>query len=184
MSRELHERHTHLIEANTAFLSQALQALQNLPDHHYTRLCPQLAGQRVSGHVRHVIEFYESFLNGLDEFRVDYDARQRDRSLESSRETAVQRIQVLVERLSTDSRLQCDFVVWVRAEDAAQAGLRDGYLLSSIGRELQSLASHTVHHLALIGFLLRLMGEETPDDFGVAPSTLAYRETVRKSEAA
>jgi hypothetical protein len=39
----------------------------------------------------------------------------------------------------------------------AQAGLHNGFVMSTLGRELQALASHAVHHFALIGFVLRLV---------------------------
>jgi hypothetical protein len=45
---------------------------------------------------------------------------------------------------------------------------------SSIGRELQFLLSHTIHHYALIALALRLQGYEPSAEFGVAPSTLQY----------
>ena len=44
------------------------------------------------------------------------------------------------------------------------------------GRELLFLISHTVHHFALIAFMLRSFGIEPGDKFGVAPSTLRYRQ--------
>jgi hypothetical protein len=76
------------------------------------------------------------------------------------------RLRVLIERLES---LQVDGSVQVRAEDA------EPYLSSTIGRELQSLSSHTVHHFALIAMSLRAMGIPVEEDFGVAPSTLRYR---------
>ena len=48
---------------------------------------------------------------------------------------------------------------------------------STIERELQFLASHTVHHFTVIALLLRLDGVEVDADFGVAPSTLHHRRT-------
>ena len=53
----------------------------------------------------------------------------------------------------------------MRTSDATQ---------SSINRELQYLVAHTVHHYALIGFILRLQGIVPPEDFGIAPSTLQH----------
>lgn len=184
MDSPLLERQTYLIRSNVACLQQALDLLRKLPEHRYTQNWAALPGQKVSGHVRHVIEFYECFLEGLTECHVDYDARLRDHSLETSRSLAVERLARLIEHLSSDQRLQGDSVVWVRAEGAAKSELHDGYLVSSVGRELQSLASHAVHHFALIGFLLQVMGETVPSDFGVAPSTLAFRTTLRTAEAA
>jgi hypothetical protein len=43
-----------------------------------------------------------------------------------------------------------------------------------VGRELQYLLSHTIHHYAIIGSILRAQGVEPGPDFGVAPSTLRH----------
>jgi uncharacterized damage-inducible protein DinB len=47
-----------------------------------------------------------------------------------------------------------------------------------VGRELQFLASHTLHHYALIAALLRLQGVEPGEEFGVAPGTLEHRRRL------
>ena len=56
-------------------------------------------------------------------------------------------------------------------------------MTSSIGREMQALASHTVHHFALIAMTLQALGFHLDRDFGMAPSTLRYQAS-RKVEAA
>jgi hypothetical protein len=43
-----------------------------------------------------------------------------------------------------------------------------------VTRELQFLASHTVHHYALIAHLARDRGVGVAPEFGVAPATLDY----------
>jgi hypothetical protein len=50
----------------------------------------------------------------------------------------------------------------------------DGWSQSTVGRELQYLLSHTIHHYAIIGSILRAQGREPGPDFGVAPSTLRH----------
>ena len=42
-------------------------------------------------------------------------------------------------------------------------------------RDLQYLQAHTIHHYALIAMILRLQGREPGKGFGVAPSTLTFR---------
>lgn len=148
------------------WLRQALALIHNLDDRTFTK---------VGSHFRHVIEFYECFLDGLDSVHVDYDARQRDPMLERSRVVALDRICLLIERLTATQSLHRDGTVFVRMEDAAAHGLRDSYMVSSVGRELQYLSSHTVHHFALIAMSLRAMNIEVPEELGVAPSTLRYR---------
>jgi hypothetical protein len=54
------------------------------------------------------------------------------------------------------------------------AGLATTWSATSVTRELQFLASHTVHHYAVIAAMLRPQGVEPGNDFGVAPSTLEY----------
>ena len=155
---------TDLCERNAMWLRQSLHLLEMLDDRTFKNLA-----YRVSGHLRHIIEFYECFLEGLAARHIDYDARRRDRALESSRLAAAMRVRSLIERLQS---LQSDGPLLVRAEDA------EPYLSSSIGRELQSLSSHTVHHFALIAMSLRAMGIPVDEDFGVAPSTLRYRQAA------
>ena len=61
-------------------------------------------------------------------------------------------------------------------EDPGGCDAEQRWIVSTISRELQYLASHTVHHYALIALHLRDAGFTTDPDFGVAPSTLKHRE--------
>jgi hypothetical protein len=62
----------------------------------------------------------------------------------------------------------------VRAEDIGDPASASAWSPSSVGRELQALLGHTVHHYAIIALLLRVEGIEPGEEFGVAPSTLAH----------
>ena len=53
-----------------------------------------------------------------------------------------------------------------------------------MSRELQVLSSHTIHHFALIGMTLRAHGVVLDEDFGVALSTLRYRNSKQAASAA
>jgi hypothetical protein len=53
---------------------------------------------------------------------------------------------------------------------------------SSVGRELEYVLSHTVHHHALIAEKLAAIGVYIERHFGVAPSTLEYWKALRASE--
>ena len=46
---------------------------------------------------------------------------------------------------------------------------------STLSREMQFVSTHVIHHHALIRLTLAQRGVEAPPEFGVAPSTLAYR---------
>jgi hypothetical protein len=180
-------RQTFLIEQNVASLRQAIAALEQIDDLTYRNSPPVLAPHRVGGHIRHILEFYECFLDGFECSHIDYDARKRDESVETSREIALARIRLTVlrlERLKKTRELRGDSIVWVRVEDAGNARLDDTYMTSSVGRELQALSSHTVHHFALVAMTLNVLGHPLDRDFGTAPSTLRYRAAQRSAAEA
>jgi len=169
------ERQLALIRMNVGWLRQALALLVTINDEVFSTTPEGLAPHSVSGHVRHIIEFYECFLDGLDCLHVDYDSRRRDASIERSRQAAMARILWLIARLETDPVLMGDSILFVRAEDAQSLGLRDPFLRSSVARELMTLSSHTIHHFALIAMALRAHGVAVEASFGMAPSTLSYQ---------
>jgi hypothetical protein len=168
------ERQNTLIATNIRWLNQALGVLERIGDEVYSTSPAGLEPHRAGGHLRHIIEFYECFLDNLDTAHIDYDARGRDKSVERSRSVAAARIREIIGRLQNDCALRSDSIVQVRMEDAGASGLRETFITSSIGRELQALSSHTIHHFALIGIALRAHGVRLDPNFGMAPSTLTY----------
>jgi hypothetical protein len=176
-------RQSFLIEMNVRWLRQALRLLARIDDAAYDSSPAGFAPHRVGGHLRHIVEFYQCFLEGLDGSHIDYDARRRDLFIERSRESAAAAIRSIIRTLETSRELTGERIIWVRIEDAGSNGLGDCFMDSSISRELQALSSHTVHHFALIALTLRLHGVEMDSEFGMAPSTLRYMAT-QTAEAA
>jgi hypothetical protein len=183
---DLAVRQDFLILANIRLLEQGLRLLDSIDDRVYreaTRLFPKL---RAGAHLRHILEFYECFLQGIDFGHVDYGARRRDESVENIRIVAAARIRSIIARLESNPSLRGDSILWVRMEEGSDC-VRDSFLTSSPARELQALSSHTIHHYALVAVALGAHGVEVENDFGVAPSTLKYmaaRATPVAAEAA
>jgi uncharacterized damage-inducible protein DinB len=168
------EETARLAAGNSAFLGQGLDLIQRLTDEQYSTAPPTFYRGGVGAHFRHILDHYDSFLDGLGRGRIDYDARARDRSLETDRAAAVLKIREICRRLDDledgDGR---------RALEATLLCGDPGQLVwspTSVSRELQFLVSHTVHHYAVIAAILRPQGVEPGDDFGVAPSTLVYEQ--------
>ncbi len=178
------QRQEYLITANIGWLRQAEALLDRISDAVYTAMPAGLGPQKAAGHLRHILEFYECFLAGLADSHIDYDARKRDLSVETSRHAAQLRIRALIHALRNEPALRTDCVVWIRVEDAAECRVLEPFLVSSVGRELQVLSSHTIHHFALMATTLRALGVAVDPDFGVAPSTLRYRASEAAAKAA
>lgn len=160
---------TPLIEINLRWLEQAAALLGRLDDASYSATPPGFAPHRAGGHLRHVLDFYDSFLAGVRAGRIDYDARTRCERTATVRGVALERIHRLQGALR---ELRADRELLVRREDAEAR--EDTWLRSSLRRELQVLSSHTVHHFALIAMTLRAQGVTLEASFGMAPSTLRY----------
>lgn len=164
----------YLIDQNAELLFQGVRLLQALPDDAYTAESPAGSDAPALGpHFRHCLDFYLCFLDGLERRVVDYDNRERRADVERDRETAIAALAGVAERLQRLGSGSLVRRIGLRRE-ASKDPEGDDLLESTVGRELQFLASHTVHHYALIALALRLAGRPVPGDFGVAPSTLEH----------
>ena len=156
-----------LVDANIHLLEQGLSLLARIEDRHYQAVDEALFKYGAGRHVRHLLDSYRSFFDGMETGRVDFDRREREEEIERLRSAGMARMERVIEQLrgigasSAEKRLQ------VRQDSPLWAA-------SSMERELQFLISHTVHHYALIAMILRFQGVEPGDEFGVAPSTLQY----------
>jgi hypothetical protein len=184
MHSPVRERQEHLIKTNVRWLRQLGALVDRITETAYRATPSGLAPHKAGGHVRHTLEFYECFLAGLPGSHIDYDARRRDLSLESTKKAALERIRSITDRLQCEPRLGADSVLWVRVEDSTGSGIPEPFMISSIGRELQALSSHTIHHFALMAIVLRSLGIPVDPEFGMAPSTLRYMAGQGAAEAA
>jgi len=164
---------TELVQTNIGWLRQAQSLLLGIDDSVFASSPKGLTPHKAGSHLRHVLEFYECFLDGLPGGPVDYDNRRRDESVEKNRHAAAARIRSIIERLEEVRSLSPDLPLSVRMENADFAE----YLRSSVGRELQALSGHTIHHFALMSMTLRIHGVAVDPDFGMSPSTLRFHAT-------
>jgi hypothetical protein len=153
-------------------LEEAARLLERITDDVYSKTTVFSRRGSVGTHVRHCLDFYRSFLNGLESNRIDYNFRRRSPRLETDRYYAIQEIQKLIIELREVAPIFRIAPILVSTEDCGVS--RESWCGSSVVRELEFLQSHTIHHYSLVALLLRLEGVEPGEDFGVAPSTLRH----------
>lgn len=163
-----------LAHQNIHFLDQGIELLAALDDHSYCA-CDSHGHSCVGAHLRHVLDCYRCFLKGWESGRIDYDARQRNPAVETDRRVAEETIREIRNGLVALRSADRNRRVEVRVDAAAWSDT-DPWTQSTLGRELQFLLSHTVHHYALIAMTLRGIGFEPGRRFGVAPSTLEFQD--------
>lgn len=161
-----------MITANQSLLRQARDLVTRLDERQYGTMRGHHSS--AGAHLRHVIEHYQCYLEGLPSSRIDYDARRRDVTIEQSTARAIAVLDEIAEGLErTRSRPPADPVQVQMRCAVDQPG--DTWASSTVGRELQFLVSHAVHHYALIRMLLEQDGVPIEPDFGIAPSTIHAR---------
>ena len=164
-----------LIWLNKEYLNQAVQLIESLDDASYVQCDSQYYSSGIGDHLRHIVEHYQLFLDGILSGLIDYDARKRDLLLSSQRNyamTAIQEVQNSMDEIPKTCR-----TIQVKMMSSAEDELNSALSESSVSRELHYLQAHTIHHFALIATILRLQGVEPHPDFGVAPSTLKHRQS-------
>jgi len=136
---------------------------------------PVVGGASIGAHLRHILDFYSSFCTGLKRGRIDYDDRQRSSQIENEIETALQQLLQIVEQLELLKNMEnCEVTVRSAVEVTSDPSIGQ----SNVIRELQSLHSHTTHHMAIIAIALKLNNIDVEEDFGKAPSTIQYERTL------
>ncbi len=165
-----------LIHDNNTALRQAQSLLEVIEDQMFRHPVPACYDASVGAHLRHVLDHYESFFQGLGG-AVDYESRQRDPRLETDRSYALTRVSAHLSNLTRLLDTPSDLPLRVRLEGCSASGA-EAWGDSSASRELEFLLSHTIHHFALIGVCCRLQGIHPPATFGIAPSTLRHRQNL------
>ena len=178
-----------LIDANLHFLHQASMLLDRLEDRLYARCEPGFFNSSIGAHLRHCLEHYEAFADGLNGATIDYDSRKRDQAVETETRAAQSRIDQLTDffislKQQQDGSAYTDELnIKMDCGEDHENDTKTLWQKSTVGRELQFLVSHTVHHFAMIRSLCVGNDTEICDTFGVAPSTLKHRGLCKQNYA-
>lgn len=155
-----------LIPAINYCLQELSGLLAQLSDADYTKPCPEL-GATIGEHTRHIIEMFECLANGYASGIINYDWRRRDIRVQTSTVFGREKIGSILEQIDRpDKSLQLQ-----QSIGPESISVQSNYL-----RELLYNLEHCIHHQALIKVALLACPQVKVDqDFGVASSTLAYR---------
>src|ERR1700742_4943868 len=162
-----------LLAAMDEVLEQGEVLLTGLSDAQYAEAATGAIS--IGAHYRHSLEHFQILFEALKGGPVDYDRRARDVRLETERLAALQATREFRETARFLSALSSDRPLEVRSKIFYAAPLSCS-AASTLGREIMYAVSHAIHHHALIGMLCGQRQIAVAGDFGVAPSTIAYRK--------
>lgn len=161
---------TQLVAVNVEVLGQMTELLSSLSSEKYGQ--NNDSDGSIGQHTRHIIEFYECFSEGYQKGVVNYDSRRRNPLVETDPTVATNELQHIIQDLE---KITGESKFTVLAESFGQDLIE---VPSSVSREVLYLLEHTIHHMAIIRLLVKSCSpdHDLPKEFGVAYSTLRYRE--------
>ena len=164
------------------YLGQARELAERIPSEQLSAPHAHCFGGTIGRHLRHCLEHFERARIGIEAGLIDYDARARGTVEETDSAAAVRRLDELIDWFEANAgRFEDATPVRVKVDCGLEEplpGARPEGEGSTIGRELQFLVSHTVHHFAIIAIMCEAQGIPLAPGFGVAPSTLRYEASI------
>ena len=170
-----------ILEAAIAILDQGQALLDGLIEPDYTHHIPIAFNASIGGHYRHCLDHFQSFLRGVDQNLLDYDARDRDPDIETNLDKARHHTATLRSAFQNlrSGILNRPIHVRSQVQYSHDAVPETG---STLGRELVYVIAHAIHHYALISVMAQLLAAPLPPHFGVAPSTLRHQSRTPTPE--
>ena len=147
--------------------NEIINLLEKLDDTNYTFCHPELSNATIGEHTRHIIEMYQSLINNYENGIINYDKRERNFNIQTDKNYAINSMNTIIREIEKPNK-----------ELVLQQGLDQiSYTIASnYERELLYNLEHSIHHQALIKVaVLKYPSIELVDNFGVAKSTIEYR---------
>ncbi|RZW51699.1 MAG: hypothetical protein EX263_07105 [Flavobacteriaceae bacterium] len=122
----------------------------------------------IGTHIRHILDFYHCIFSGLENSIIDLTARDRNQSIEQDCNCAKDSIQNVITKLEELSEVEMDKHLLV-LDDLGHGKIEINYTLGAL---LAQANSHTIHHYAIISYILNQLDLIVEDaTFGYNPAT-------------
>ena len=164
-----------LKNACLTILDQLTEVVQQMDEKDFCKPSETLSNSTVGQHLRHTVEFFICLEQGFNKGLVNYDKREHVKLIESDKFlalAAIERIKEFVSHQNSDQVLQLE--VGYERDSETYLTISTNYL-----RELTYNIEHAVHHMAIMKIGMREVAAyvKLPIDFGIAVSTIRYKES-------
>ncbi|XCF05750.1 hypothetical protein ABI125_13625 [Tamlana crocina] len=121
----------------------------------------------IGTHIRHILDFYDCIFKCNLEDKIDLTARSRNRDVETDCGCAQHYLDSIIEKLNSVTINIAKTVLVI--DDLGMGKTEIPYTLGAL---LAQANSHTIHHYAIINYILDGLGIEIADsNFGYNPTT-------------
>lgn len=167
-----------ILSASFEILNQLESIPEQIQDRDFSLPSRLLSGSTVGQHLRHTLEFFLCLERGFKEGIINYDKREHDKRIECDRSlaiSAINHIRHFIASCPHDRALKLEVGYEQHSERCYE-------VQTSYYRELTYNIEHAVHHMAIMKIGVRETAPYIilPGHFGVAVSTVRYREIVER----
>ena len=157
-----------IIQSSIHTLSKSKQLLSSLSNEDLSNHSVSPYYSCIGSHVRHILDFYDCIIEGIDERTIDLTNRKRDERMHSDCNYTLSHVERIIDALKKfdNYRFTQDYKV---SDDLGLGKVEIKYTLDAI---LAQANSHAIHHYAIINYILDRLGLSIIDEtFGFNPTT-------------
>jgi uncharacterized damage-inducible protein DinB len=163
-----------LFDAANHILNQLSGVVEQISENDFRKPCKALHAS-IGQHLRHTLEFFICLEQGYEAGVINYDNRTHNKAMENDKFIAlhaIRQIQNFINKNAGDKSLTLEVGYMPTSEQPVS--IASNYL-----REVVYNIEHAVHHMAIMKIGIQEVANyiQLPSDFGIAVSTLRYRES-------
>ena len=170
-----------MISSQINTLSLAKSYLNAATPCQYTEVISPTFISSAGAHMRHILDHYVAIMNGVEIGLIDYDKRRRGGSVEKDINMALQQITKIEAFLLSLTDQLLDKSIKLSTEISVEKK-QVKIVSTTLARELIFVASHAIHHFAMIEQISKAQKSSTPEQFGIAPATATFLRSDNNNE--
>jgi len=148
-------------------LTDSINALSNAE---YVQPCSSLSNNTVGQHVRHIIELFQCLEKGYACGTIEYEKRNRDIDIETSKDLACDLLHEIFHSLNRPNK---ELLLSANYDNQIGEPL---VISTNYYREIAYNLEHAIHHMALMRVgIAEISDIILSENFGVASSTIKHR---------
>jgi len=156
-----------IIQSTLKTLRKSELLLNNLSDEELCDTSIPPYHSSIGSHLRHILDFYDCIFNIQSGNKIDLTARSRNKDVEVKCSCANEYLNSIIDRIKQVSYEMDDKVTVI--DDLGLGKIEMQYTFSAVFSQANS---HTIHHYAIINYLIDSLGIDFKDeDFGYNPTT-------------
>ncbi len=156
-----------IIQSTLKTLQKSKSLLANLDNESLCNATLAPYYSSIGRHIRHILDFYDCIFNLNTEGTIDLTARSRNKDVESNCCNAENYLDTIIKKLNTVDLSMNDTVNVID-----DLGLGKTEITYTLGALFSQANSHTIHHYAIINYILEGLNIPFADsEFGYNPTT-------------